>query len=124
MAVLIEMAKSSPSVIITETHPKVLNRCLFHNVYDYANNNAAMNNSLAKEIGLEVVVTNNEHEWDAAASALAAFKGISKCWTHDLHCQTTLDNERLVWPCGKTKFYWPHDVALKAHIGSIAACRE
>jgi len=108
VAVLIEMAKVySSSVIITETHPKVLYRCLFQEVYDYTNNNAAMNISLAKAIGLNIAETANEHEWDAAASALAAFKGISNCWKHDLHNINIAAGERLVWPSSNTKFYWP-----------------
>jgi predicted nuclease with RNAse H fold len=108
MAVLMEVRGGSDGVTITETHPKALSWPLLEEMYDYENNRDVMDKKLSRAMGLpEHIVTANEHEWDAAASALAAFKGISGRWSNDLHNLLTRSDEHLVWPCGKTKYYWP-----------------
>lgn len=107
MAVLIEARRLQPNLLITETHPKMLHWGLSKGVrYNYRNDHARMNDLLAVAIGVDVA-PNNEHEWDAAISAFAALEGVGGHWTNDLHARPTSASERLIWPCGKTHYYWP-----------------
>jgi hypothetical protein len=61
---------------------------------------------LAGPLGI-AVTTANEHEWDAAVSALAALESGRQRWTHDLHRMETEAHERLIEPCGTTHYSWP-----------------
>jgi hypothetical protein len=88
MAVLIATRQTHPSLVITETHPKVLCRHLLGEKYDYAGRRAAMDEVLARLLGVSVDPA-NDHEWDAALSALAVFEGLSGRWSLDLHCLPT-----------------------------------
>lgn len=108
MAVLLALRARNPDVPITETHPKVLYRAFWHRHYDYAFEARAMDADLSDALGLDVR-TDNDHEWDAAASALAALHDLRGDWTRDLHQLPTADGERLVAPCGPTRFAWPDD---------------
>ncbi len=65
-----------------------------------------MDEALTRSLGIKAAPA-NEHEWDAALSALAALEGFSGRWTHDLHCLATRDGERLLTPCGTTHYWWP-----------------
>ena len=107
MAVLIEARRLQPGLVITETHPKVLHWYLSKGIkYNYKNEHARMDDLLAAIFGIDVT-PNNEHEWDAAISASAALEGLCGRWTHELHSLPTSGEERLIWPCGKTHYYWP-----------------
>lgn len=108
MSVLIETAKMSNDITLSETHPKVLYYALTRKRYDYDKNHAEMVVFLSKRLGLDVITT-NAHEWDAAISAYAHMMGITGKWTCDLHKLKTEDNCRIVQPCGKTSYYWPND---------------
>jgi len=106
MAVLIAVQQSRPSLVISETHPKVLWRHLAGEKYDYEGNRVLMDTRLARWLGIPVGTT-NDHEWDAAVSALALFWGMSGRWSHDLHAEPTEGAERIVSPCGPTHYFWP-----------------
>lgn len=107
MAVLIEARRVRPDLLITETHPKVLYSCFSNGLeYNYENNRTAMDDLITAHLGLRIE-TGSEHEWDAALSAFAALKGVCGHWVHDLHALQAFVDERLVWPCGKTHYYWP-----------------
>lgn len=106
MAVLLSARLTFPNVLISETHPKVLCWHLLQQKYDYATKKDAMDQSLALSIGLDISPV-TEHEWDAALSTLAAFKGACDQWTFDLHSLPTVAGERIVWPCGRTSYFWP-----------------
>lgn len=109
MSVLIETAKMSNDITLSETHPKVLYYALIRKRYDYDKNHVEMDDFLSKRIlGLNVK-TSNSHEWDAAISAYALMMGITGMWTCDLHKLKLENNYRLVQPCGKTFYYWPED---------------
>ena len=103
MAVLLSLARRVP---VTETHPKVLWHVLFGTRYAYATASAAMDARLGEAMGLPLV-TANDHEWDAAASALTALRAHEGAWTRDLHRLPTRPDERLVEPYGPTRFVWP-----------------
>jgi hypothetical protein len=106
MAVLIAARQAYPSLVVTETHPKVLYWHLLREKYDYVDRRAEMDEALAGLLALPVDPA-NEHEWDAALSAFAVFEGLSGHWSLDLHSLPTLGNERIVSPCGPTHYFWP-----------------
>jgi hypothetical protein len=106
MAVLLAARTAHPDLLITETHPKVLCHELSEDKYDYKNHKSAMDMTLSRVLGVTIEPA-NDHEWDAALSAFAAFKGAMGHWTRDLHSLPLQQNERLVQPCGETHYFWP-----------------
>jgi hypothetical protein len=106
MSVLLAIRSRFPKVVIVETHPKVLYWALEKKKYDYASTKAEMERMLC-EAHAVTVATANEHEWDAAISALAAASGILGRWINDLHALPARPGERLMTPCGPTNYYWP-----------------
>lgn len=106
MAVLIEVSKNSPEIILSETHPKVLYYALSNQIYNYYNNNKEMDNFLSRILGIADIKTANEHEWDAAISAYALLMGMTGGWKIDLHELPLGEKCRIVRPCGKTFYYW------------------
>ena len=65
MTVLIATRQTHPSLMITETHPKVLCWHLLGEKYDYVGRRAAMDEALTDLLSV-TVDSANEHEWDAA----------------------------------------------------------
>jgi len=106
MSVLMATRKRFPDVIIVETHPKVLYWALAGRKYTYSAMNADMDQLLCDAYPA-TFSTANEHEWDAALSALAALRGILGQWRSDLHELPTLPGEALVKPCGRSNYFWP-----------------
>ena len=106
MAVLIYMKNLYPDLFITETHPKVLFWHLEKKRYDYAQSKDMMDKKLGLMLGVAITPT-NEHEWDAAISAYAAFAALSGAWKRNLHELPTEDDERIISPCEKTCYFWP-----------------
>lgn len=111
MAVLLEARKAHPEVYITETHPKILNYYWKGPKYNYTENKAKMDDVLCERIiGCKFDIK-NDHEWDAAASAFAAFCGKTETWTHDLLKEKSKEKngyERMVYPAGEDVHYmWP-----------------
>lgn len=101
MALLMAVRPGQPDLVVTETHPKVLHQVLANARHDYVGRRALMDELLSQALGLGGVPA-NEHEWDAAVSALAVLEGLSGRWKHDLHRLGTLGGERLLTPCGAT----------------------
>lgn len=106
MSVLLELRKLNSNLLVTETHPKVLHWHIQRLQYDYVLGRAAMDDVLKDQVGC-IAHCETDHEWDAAISAVAAYKCESRQWTRDLHLIPTLTDERLVNPCGQTKYAWP-----------------
>ncbi|MCM8626960.1 DUF429 domain-containing protein [Accumulibacter sp.] len=106
MMVLLALRGMAPQVMITETHPKVMHWYLWGEAYDFVARRSVMVEALAKELGLDLALE-SDHEWDAALSALAAFRGSSGQWQRNLHAIAPDKDERLVMPCGVTKYFWP-----------------
>lgn len=106
MAVVVTVVCAAPRPYVTETHPKVLFWHLSGTRYDYRTRRREMDAVLAREAGLAVTPA-NEHEWDAAISALAAYRGLTGQWPHDLHTLPLPNGGRLIYPCGPTHFCWP-----------------
>lgn len=106
MSVLIKAREAQPDLFVTETHPKVLCYALFEKKYDYENRSTQMDGDLNNKLDTEVE-TENDHEWDAAVSTLAALRGQQDRWKNDLHEIESSDDERLVEPCGPTHYFWP-----------------
>jgi hypothetical protein len=106
MAVLTALRRRQPDLPVTETHPKVLHWALRGRRYRYTTEPEAMDADLSALVGLPVR-TANDHEWDAAVSAYAAACVARKEWTRDLHHLPTAEGERLVAPCGPTRYAWP-----------------
>ena len=106
-SVLTSLRTAVPSLLVTETHPKILHWHLTKDRYDFASQRTRMQALLVAQLNVPVE-TASEHAWDAALSALAAYKGLTSQWTTDLHRQPILTNEeRVVWPCGPTHYFWP-----------------
>lgn len=105
-SILISLRQLQPDLLITETHPKVIYWHLTGKKYNYQNTNGEMDQLLSNLLGVSVS-TKTDHEWDAIISAYSAFKSLKKEWNLDLHCLPLTENERLIWPCGKTSFFWP-----------------
>ncbi len=106
MSVLIATRWRLPDVMIVETHPKVLYWALANRRYDYQATRNEMERMLC-EACAATLTTANEHEWDAALSALAAARGLLGEWTTDLHALPIGRGERLISPCRRTNYYWP-----------------
>jgi hypothetical protein len=106
MSVLLATRCRLPDVRIVETHPKVLYWSLANRKHDYQATRDEMESMLCEVCAL-TLKTANEHEWDAALSALAAARGVLGEWTTDLHALPTRSGERLINPCGRTNYYWP-----------------
>lgn len=106
MAVLLVARRSHPDALITETHPKVLFYQMTGRRYDYARDGAVMNAALAAALGV-AIKPGNDHEWDAALSALVALRGLSGRWANDLLELPTEVGERLISPCEDTHYFWP-----------------
>lgn len=107
MAVLIKTTTLMQGIVLSETHPKIIYHALTGQKYDYKHNHAAMDLFLSKSFGGITIRTSNDHEWDAAISAYALLKGMTGVWTRDLHTKET-GSGRMVYPCGKTYYYWPN----------------
>ena len=105
-AVLLALRQRDAAVLVTETHPKVLYRAFWRRHYDYAAEARAMDRDLGLALGLDVR-TANDHEWDAALSAFAALHVLRGDWPLDLHALPLSGGERLVTPCGPTRYGWP-----------------
>ncbi len=106
MAVLCLLRKSNPNIEVTETHPKVLYWALAKKKYSYSSSANVMDSHLADWLNLPVT-TGNDHEWDAVASVLAAIKGITGKWYHDLFMESVQGAGRLVFPAGTAHYWWP-----------------
>lgn len=105
-AVVMAARARTEGLYVTEAHPKVLCRALFGRPYAYGPDPRGMDAALADALGVPVR-TANDHEWDAAASALAAWRGLTGAWALDLHALPTGPDERLVRPYGPTAYAWP-----------------
>jgi hypothetical protein len=106
MSVLIAARRRYPDVTVVETHPKVLYWALANKRHNYESTREDMERMLC-EAHAATLTTTNEHEWDAALSALAAARGYLAQWTADLHALPTGRGEQLIAPCGATNYYWP-----------------
>ena len=112
MAVILKFQEKCKGhdLTICETHPKVLYHALTKEKYDFQGNRDCMTCWLKKQFkealekkDLESLCDiKNDHEFDAALSLLAAWKHAIGEWTTDLH--QGADNDRHVFPCGKTCF--------------------
>lgn len=103
---LIALRTRNPSLVVTETHPKVLYNALVGKKYSYASDHGAMDRFLS-EVLSTVITTNNDHEWDAVVSVYAVVQGLKREWETDLHLLACSDGERLIRPCGETHYWWP-----------------
>ena len=103
MAMAIELKKQHDKILLNETHPKVQYYDLTNQQYSYGGNSANMNSWLLGNIGVQNVIINNEHEWDALFSAWATYMGITKAWNHNL----VLPYKNLIMPAGESYYYWP-----------------
>ncbi len=106
MATLVCVRKVHPDLYITETHPKVLYWHLTRDKYDYTSRKTLMDGWMGTCLGLTIEPA-NEHEWDAAISALAVLESLREEWTRDLHALEGSAEDRLVQPCGRTHYFWP-----------------
>lgn len=106
LAVMVSLRGVCNSVLISETHPKVLYFRLSGIQYDYEANQNAMNAHLTQWLGLGAN-TANDHEWDAAISCFAVLEGLAGRWPTDLHQLPTVPGESLVQPGGPSHYYWP-----------------
>jgi hypothetical protein len=106
MAFLLAARQRLPEIFVTETHPKVLLFHLAETKYDYVGSKELMDKALARALGVPVAPA-NEHEWDAALSACAALGGLTGRWKRDLHALSAMPGERIVCPCGATRYCWP-----------------
>ena len=106
LAVMASLRSLSKSIMISETHPKVLYYHLTGIQYNYQIKQKLMNEQLSQWIGLSLS-TGTDHEWDAAVSCFAVYEGISKRWTNDLHQLPTKADEKLVQIGGPSHYFWP-----------------
>ena len=106
MSLLLALRSMFPSIIITETHPKVLYRALSGRKYDFVADGSAMLELLSRSYGVSARC-GNDHEWDALISAVVAFHAASGSWHRDLHQLACARGSRLVKPCGDTSYFWP-----------------
>jgi len=122
MAVLLDLKNRCPELHISETHPKVLYHALTQEeeTYDFDQNRLPMIEKLTAVLDLDGSLDDdavaNDHEWDAAISAFAAWKGWTGAWTLDLHALPSemrlqgadRPTDDRCEPVGTTHFWWPH----------------
>jgi hypothetical protein len=106
LAVMVSLRSASKSILISETHPKVLYFHLSGVRYAYAANQATMNVQLTPWVGLPAN-TANDHEWDAVVSCYAVLEGMLGRWPTDLHQLPPVNGESFVQPGGPSHYYWP-----------------
>ena len=106
MAVLLALRERQPDLPVTEAHPKVLFHAWTGRKYAYAAEARPMDRLLAERLD-RPVETANDHEWDAAASAVTALHLLRGDWPRDLHALPTSDAERILAPAGPTSYVWP-----------------
>jgi hypothetical protein len=106
LAVMSSLRSLFESILISETHPKVLYYHLTGKPHNYRINRELMNEQLSQWFNLSIN-TGTDHEWDAALSCFAVYKGISRRWTKDLHQLPSIANEELIHLGMPSHFYWP-----------------
>lgn len=106
MAVAARLRQTHPDLVLCETHPKVLSRALTRERYDFETAPERLTTWLEGQMGHPLVCV-NDHEWDAAVSAYAAWKGLVGKWTTDLF--DLEDRNLLVFPVGadRVHYFWP-----------------
>jgi len=107
MAAILVAKEHHPELYVTETHPKAVYLAMTKKKYNFAQNSEAMINQLSRWAKTPVKASSNEHEWDAAISALAAYYGDTGEWAENLHNLSTECGESLVYPAGPTCYAWP-----------------
>lgn len=106
LVMMYSLRSLSESILISETHPKVLYYHLTGIQHNYRINRELMNEQLSQWLGLSIN-TGTDHEWDAALSCFAVYEGISRRWTNNLHQLPSIADEELVHLGGPSHFYWP-----------------
>ena len=103
-----QLRKGLPDLLVTETHPKVLYHALRPPcLHEYGTPNGDMDAWLSKKLTV-ALKTKNDHEWDAAISAYAAFMAYYEHWKTDLH--QLEDRKGLIEPVKDTLFAWPEAI--------------
>lgn len=100
MALAILVKRRWPQIELIETHPKVLYRALAGQKYQWPGEMRAW---LAQQINCPSANFANDHCWDAALSAWAAFKGHTRSWNRNLHALSDTPIE----PAGSCAYWWP-----------------
>lgn len=100
MALAILIRRVWPKAELIETHPKVLYYALAERKYEWPSD---MSEWLLKKIKCTPLEIPNDHCWDAALSAWAAFKGYGHYWKRNLRELTSNPIE----PAGPCAFWWP-----------------
>jgi hypothetical protein len=101
MALALRLRARWPSILLNETHPKVLIPALGGERYADSSPEAAMA-WFAKLAGLDVSGVRSGHELDALLSAWATRQGLIDGWA-DL----VGDDPALLFPAGKVTYTWP-----------------
>jgi len=94
-----------PSMVVNETHPKVVQVALRGSRPDFERDRATLVAWLEADLAISLPPIANDHEWDAALSAWATFQGLAGKWTFDLmKLEGTSD---LLLPAGPVVYWWP-----------------
>jgi hypothetical protein len=101
MALALRLRERWPSILLNETHPKVLVSALGGERYADASPEAAMA-WFANHAGLDVSRVRGGHQLDALLSAWATREGLAAGWA-DL----VGDDPALLFPAGRVGYLWP-----------------
>jgi hypothetical protein len=102
--------------VVTEAHPKVCYHALTGEKPDWSVRREEMAAWLVAELGAgtpDEICQAEDHRFDAAIAALAAFRGLSGEWTLDLHGLPGADPEQRVQLAGPTHYWWPPDASRR-----------
>lgn len=113
MSMLCTLRQLEPALAITETHPKVVYSVLWGHRYDYARSARSMDHALSAVLGL-AIRTATDHEWDATVAAYSMLCALRGEWAYDLHQIEPRPDERILSPCGPTRYAWPEGPASAA----------
>ena len=108
MAVVLALRQEWPGLVVSETHPKVLYYALSGRTYEWSRGRTRMEQMLSERMGCDLPELESDHEWDALISAFAVWQGVSGEWSTDLLELPTGSGERLLYPAGKTQYFWPN----------------
>lgn len=94
-----------PTLLVNETHPKVLQVALRGSKPDFERDRAILVAWLESDLKFSLPPVANEHEWDACLSAWATVQGLAGKWKVDLmKLEGTKD---LLLPAGPVEYWWP-----------------
>ena len=102
MGLALELRRLWPSILLNETHPKMLYRCVAGSRYSVTDLHAAVQWFVGHSNVVLIDPISNDHAFDAALSAWATRQGYESGW-QDL----VIQEANPIFPAGEVNYLWP-----------------